>query len=73
MVNMRMEAARRETELRLQIHSSKEQLEKILSSIQDAFVSLDQRLNFTFVNDNAALITGARKEGIPSYLSLCTE
>lgn len=46
-----------------QVNEAKERLERIISSIQDAFVSLDRNLRYSFVNDNAALILGARKEG----------
>jgi PAS domain-containing protein len=38
-------------------------LERILASIQDAFISLDSRLRYTFVNNNAAVLLGAKKEG----------
>ncbi|ELR23105.1 multi-sensor hybrid histidine kinase, partial [Acanthamoeba castellanii str. Neff] len=62
MVRMRSEAARREQELRFQVNEAKERLERIISSIQDAFVSLDRDLRYAFANDNAALIAGAKKE-----------
>lgn len=42
---------------------AKERLERIIASIQDAFISLDRNLRYAFVNDNAALLFGAHKEG----------
>lgn len=44
------------------MNEAKERLERIISSIQDAFVSLDRDLRYAFANDNAALIAGAKKE-----------
>jgi PAS domain-containing protein len=46
-----------------QVTEGKERLERILASIQDAFLSLDARLRYTFVNNNAAILLGAKKEG----------
>jgi PAS domain-containing protein len=47
----------------MDVAEGKERLERILASIQDAFVSLDARLRYSFVNTNAALLLGAKKEG----------
>jgi len=63
MARMRMEAADTEHTLRMDVAEGKERLERILASIQDAFVSLDARLRYSFVNTNAALLLGAKKEG----------
>jgi PAS domain-containing protein len=46
-----------------QIQESKERLEFILASIQDAFIALDDQQRFTYVNANAAIMLGANKEG----------
>jgi PAS domain-containing protein len=60
------------------VSEGKERLESILASIQDAFVSLDTRKRYSFVNANAAVLLGAKKEGtkaplatlsIPIYIS----
>jgi PAS domain-containing protein len=47
----------------LQISEGKQRLERILASIQDAFISLDARLRYTFANNNAAVLLGVKKEG----------
>lgn len=47
----------------MQVHEVKERLERILASIQDAVVSLDSRQRYVFVNSNAAVLLGAKKEG----------
>jgi PAS domain S-box-containing protein len=47
----------------LQIQESKERLEFILASIQDAFIALDDKQRFTYVNVNAARMLGAKREG----------
>jgi len=39
-------------------------MERILASIQDAFIAFDASFRFTFVNDNAALLFGATKEDL---------
>jgi PAS domain S-box-containing protein len=44
------------------VHNVRERLERILASIQDAVVSLDSRLRYVFVNSNAAVLLGAKKE-----------
>lgn len=63
MARMRSEAASTEHNLRMEVHEAKERLERILASIQDAFVSLDSKLRFTFVNQNAGALLGAKKDG----------
>jgi DNA-binding response OmpR family regulator len=63
MARMRMEAANTEHTLRMEVHEVRERLERILASIQDAVVSLDSRLRYVFVNSNAAILLGAKKEG----------
>jgi DNA-binding response OmpR family regulator len=63
MSRMRNDAARTETGLRMEVHEGKERLERILASIQDAFVTLDAQLRYSFVNANAAVLLGAKKEG----------
>jgi DNA-binding response OmpR family regulator len=63
MSRMRNDAARIETGLRMEVHEGKERLERILASIQDAFVTLDAQLRYSFVNANAAVLLGAKKEG----------
>jgi PAS domain-containing protein len=45
------------------VGEAKEGMERILASIQDAFIAFDSRFRFTFVNDNAALLCGAEKDG----------
>ena len=47
----------------LQVTEGKERLERILAAIQDAFMSLDARQRYSFVNANAAVMLGAKKEG----------
>lgn len=47
---------------------AKEGMERILASIQDAFIAFDSDCRFTFVNDNAALLCGAEKDGNDSCL-----
>jgi PAS domain-containing protein len=46
-----------------QVDEGKERLERILAAIQDAFMSLDARQRYSFVNANAANLLGAKKEG----------
>lgn len=53
----------------LQVGEAKEGMERILASIQDAFIAFDASFRFTFVNDNAALLFGATKEGTSSSSS----
>jgi len=45
------------------VTEGKERLERILATIQDAFMSLDARQRYSFVNANAAVMLGAKKEG----------
>lgn len=47
----------------MQVGEAKEGMERILASIQDAFIAFDAEFRFTFVNDNAALLCGAEKYG----------
>jgi hypothetical protein len=65
MARIRMEATTTERTLRMSVAEGKERLERILASIQDAFVSLDARLRYSFVNINAACLYGVKKEGTP--------
>jgi PAS domain-containing protein len=53
-----------------QVDEGKERLERILAAIQDAFMSLDARQRYSFVNANAANLLGAKKEGNhPNHLA----
>jgi PAS domain-containing protein len=47
----------------LQVTEGKERIERILAGIQDAFVALDIQQRYSFVNSNAAIMLGAKKEG----------
>ncbi len=72
MADIRMEATKREHQLRLQIHHSQQFLEKTLNSIRDAFVSVDNNLCYTFVNENAAQVVGSNREGKCFVVLQCT-
>jgi DNA-binding response OmpR family regulator len=60
---MRLRAARIEKQLRVKVKESKKMLEGVLASIQDAFLALDDRQRYTFVNVNAARLLEAEEEG----------
>jgi sensor histidine kinase regulating citrate/malate metabolism len=47
----------------LQIQEGKQRLEDILASLKDAFIALDPQQRYTYVNNNAAQMLGARKQG----------
>jgi PAS domain-containing protein len=47
----------------VQVTEGKERIERILAGIQDAFVALDVQQRYSFVNTNAAIMLGAKKEG----------
>lgn len=63
MARMRTEAMVIERDLRTEVSEAKDRLERILASIQDAFISLDSKLRFTYVNRNAARLLSAKQEG----------
>lgn len=64
MARMRLQAAEREQELRLEADAAKSQMEATLSSIRDAFVRVDSHLRFTYVNDNAAKLMARQQDGL---------
>ncbi len=59
---MRQEAAHREQELRSQVQVAKDNLEKILSTINDQFLALDRDWRYTYANDRVLEVTGKSRE-----------
>jgi PAS domain S-box-containing protein len=62
MAKIRAAAAEREHALLTETRAAKEQLERILSSVNDAFVTLDANLRFTYVNARAATFAGVSQQ-----------
>jgi signal transduction histidine kinase/DNA-binding response OmpR family regulator len=69
LARMRLQAAQKEQELRVEADAAKAQMEATLASIRDAFASVDNDLRFTFANDTAMkLLCGANADELRKYV-----
>ncbi|NJR75233.1 MAG: response regulator, partial [Scytonema sp. CRU_2_7] len=64
MAQMRQEAARREHALRVEAQAAKQELESILTRIDDQFLALDCEWRYVYVNDRVSEVVGMPKEEI---------
>jgi PAS domain S-box-containing protein len=62
MAQMRQEAARREQALRVEAQAAKEELESILTRIDDQFLALDHEWRYVYINDRVSQFVGMPKE-----------
>ena len=67
LAQLRREAMQQEQALRLEAETAKQQVETILSSINDGFYVLDRNWRFTYVNDRLCEMIAMEREQILGY------
>lgn len=64
LARLRQEGTRREQELQTEVQEAKDNLERVLFSINDQFLVLDRNWRYIYVNNRVAEVVGMRKEDL---------
>ncbi|HWQ34304.1 MAG TPA: ATP-binding protein [Blastocatellia bacterium] len=64
LARLRREAFAREQALRVEAEEAREQLERVLASINDQFIVLDREWRYVYVNERVVQTTGRRREDL---------